>query len=126
MKRVYSISEIESIISSNEYIDLFFYKGFCDHSNAIYRALLSHKYIDIYVLSYKIFDIMTIQLDIETVPCIIRLTKNGISYKYSGKLEINTYILENEKKYEHLIVKEIYEDKSTQIPELSNNEDSTT
>ena len=55
MKRVYSIDEVESIAKSNGYIDLFFYKGYCDYSNQIYRLLLSHKYMNIYIVSYKIF-----------------------------------------------------------------------
>ena len=93
MKRVYSIKEIESIIKSNGYIDLFFYKGYCNYSNQIYTLLQHPKYIDIYLITYKIFDTLIIQFNVELVPSIVRLTTNGISNIYTGKSEINKYIM---------------------------------
>lgn len=117
MKRVYSIDEIKSIISSEGYIDLFFYKGFCDYSNQIYRLFLSHKHIDIHILSYKIFDTLTVQFDVDMVPSIIRLTSDGISNRYTGKSQISEYILCNEKKIESQIIKEIHKEQSTQTSE---------
>lgn len=120
MKRVYSIDEIKSIISSEGYIDLFFYKGFCDYSNQIYRLLLSHKHINIHILSYKIFDTLTVQFNVEEVPSIIRLTSDGISNQYTGKYEISQYILSNEKQIESQIIKEMHKEKSTQTSETNN------
>ena len=114
MKRVYSIDEVESIAKSNGYIDLFFYKGYCDYSNQIYRLLLSHKYMNIYLVSYKIFDTLTVQFNINMVPSIIRLTPNGIQKHYIGKSQIREYILTNEKTIESQIVKEICKEKATQ------------
>jgi hypothetical protein len=114
MKRVYSIDEVKSIAISDGYIDLFFYKGYCDYSNQVYRLLLSHKYMDIYIVSYKIFDTLTVQLNVDVVPSIIRLTPNGVENRYIGKSEISKYILSNEKSIESQIVKEIYKEKTTQ------------
>jgi len=70
--------------------------------------------MDIYIVSYKIFDTLTVQLNVDVVPSIIRLTPNGVENRYIGKSEISKYILSNEKSIESQIVKEIYKEKTTQ------------
>ena len=82
--------------------------------------MLSHKHINIHILSYKIFDTLTVQFNVEEVPSIIRLTSDGISNQYTGKYEISQYILSNEKQIESQIIKEMHKEKSTQTSDTNN------
>jgi hypothetical protein len=70
--------------------------------------------MNIYLVSYKIFDTLTVQFNINMVPTIIRLTPNGVQKHYIGKSQIREYILTNEKTIESQIVREICKEKATQ------------
>ena len=122
MKRLFSIDEIHKIIESKGIIELFFYRSDCGFSTEKFNIFIKHKHIKPYILSYRIFTNLALQFDIEVLPSILILNKNGVVKKYEGGNSITQYIILKELEFEER--EESYENKGTQTGNLTDSSDS--